>query len=613
MKTLVRQLRRWQFREWLYRAAWGFARLSAVVAAGLFVCCLADWVIDRYRDTPFWLRLLMTGGQLVAYGLVAVFLLYRLHVPRIDVLAGKAEAEVPEFDHRLVTALQLNRRGAKTEGMSKELIAAVTREAETMSARHDLVRLADGSRLQNAAAVLVPVLLLAGGFVLVWPTLTAALLARQALLNVDIPRSVRIENATPPLWPSGDEVTLRFTVAGRFDERAEGRVRVEPEGQPADTYPLTFESKTDDGTATYAAKLPPSSVPFTFRARLQDGRTRGGPGEVRFEPRPVVQDIAALIILPEYVGRNPEGKRYGRFQPHGEVTAVAGCAIRVAATVQKPIAEANLVLLGRGDRADVLARVPMAIAEDATSAEATFDPPPTARGYRIEVKDRNGFANLNPPRRGIAFAPDDPPRVNLLAEVLKDPAEPGPLDDYEVTGMPLVLGGQVQVGYAARSPLGLSKAYVMYRVNEGDWTPLPLALTTADPAKVGRFLPELGVFERSGPFGQVEFYPVPAADPNEPPGLEAGGRYNFQTAALTKRGPDGKDTKLEVGDRVEFYVEAFDRNPAPGRPGGKSESRLKTVVTQSQLEDWMRQRDQSRDRLRQIEERQRGVFKPSAP
>jgi hypothetical protein len=152
----------------------------------------------------------------------------------------------------------------------------------------------------------------------------------------------------------------------------------------------------------------------------------------------------------------------------------------------------------------------------------------------------------------------------------------------------------------------------MYRVNDGEWTPLPLAKTEADPKKMGKFLPELGVFENSGPFGQVEFYLIPAASPDEPPGLEAGGRYNFQTSALKKRLPNGEEAMLEVGDRVEFFVEVFDRNPAPGRPGGKSESRMKTVVTQSQLEEWTRQRDQSRERLRQIEERQRSVFNPGS-
>ena len=76
---------------------------------------------------------------------------------------------------------------------------------------------------------------------------------------------------------------------------------------------------------------------------------------------------------------------------------------------------------------------------------------------------------------------------------------------------------------------------------------------------------------------------------------------------LTK---DGNESKLEVGDRVEFYVAVYDRNPDPNRLPGKSESRIKAVVTIGQLEDWNRQRDQSRERLKQLEEKQRGVFKP---
>ena len=32
-----------------------------------------------------------------------------------------------------------------------------------------------------------------------------------------------------------------------------------------------------------------------------------------------------------------------------------------------------------------------------------------------------------------------------------------------------------------------------------------------------RWVPELGLFEKSGKFGQVEFYPVPAANPDEAP------------------------------------------------------------------------------------------------
>lgn len=608
MRTLVKQLRSWQRREWLYRAAWGTARWVVLVVAVLTLACLTDWLIDRYVDVPFALRLLMTAVQVGLYAGAGYWLLVRLKVPSLDALAGLAEEAVPEFDHRLVTALQLNRRGAKTQGMSPLLIREVTREAEAMSARHRLASLADRSRLEWAAALAVPVLLAAGAFAAVRPELVSALLARQALLPVEIPRSVRLVNRTPELWPSGDEVELLFDVTGRVADDATGSVRVSPEGQPAETFPLTLAKRTDDEHAVFAAKLPPSSVPFTFRARLSDGRTRQ-PGQVRFEPRPVVTEVNAWVLLPKYV--DPKGEnRYERFQPQGEVRALPDSAVRVAAATSKPVAKATLVLLARDEAGQEREerRLPMTVADDRSAAEAVFDLPPRPSGYRIEVADEYGFANAHPPRRGINLAPDEPPRVNLLQETLKGPQDDGPLDDYEVNGMPLALGGQVQVAYAARSPLGLSRAQVMYRVNEGPWTPLPLKQVSADPAVVGRFLPELALFEKSGFNASVEFYPIPAANPGaEPDGLEAGGRYNFQTAALTKATPNGP-AKLEVGDRVEFYVEVFDRNPAPGRPPGRSESRIKTVVTESQLQAWLDQHDQSREKLRQIEERQRGVF-----
>ena len=610
MAALVHQLRRWQGRERFYRVALAASRWLALVVAGLTACGLLDWTIDRYTDTPRGLRWFLSVAQLALYAVAARYLFARLNVPAIDDLATLAERKYPDFGHRLVTSLQLNRPGAKTQGMSAELIASVTREAEAMSERRDLAALADRSRLKTAAIFFAPVLLVVAVCALFLPKLSLVLLSRQAFLNVEIPRRVHLESDTPELWPSGDEVTLRVKVTGEYNLQAVGSARVQPDDQPAETYPLAYDATLPDGSAIYAARLPAGSAPFTYRARLQDGRMRSS-GRVRFEPRPVVKEIAAWLVLPAYV--DPAGKkRYERFQPQGEVTALPGCGLRVEITASKP-AKSATVIVSRRDAAgaeSVAVRVPMALDESRQNAAAFLDLPSRASSYRIELMDDNDFANANPPRRGIAMAADDPPRVNLLSEVLKDPKEPGPLDDYDVSGMPLVLGGQVQIGYAGRSPLGLSSARIMYRVNDGDWTPLPLALTLADAEKLGKFVPELGVFENSGPFGQVEFYPLPAADADaDPAGLEAGGRYSFQTAALLKKTVGG-NAKLEVGDRVEFYVESFDRNPAKGRPGGKSESRFKTVSTQAQLEDWTRQRDQSRERLKQLEERQRGVFKP---
>ena len=63
MDELIHQLKRWQGRERLFRLAWGLARWSAVVLGGLVTCCLIDWTIDRYRDTPITLRIFMTFSQ----------------------------------------------------------------------------------------------------------------------------------------------------------------------------------------------------------------------------------------------------------------------------------------------------------------------------------------------------------------------------------------------------------------------------------------------------------------------------------------------------------------------------------------------------------------------
>ena len=626
MRTLTSQLRSWQRREWLYRAAWGFARWLVLVVVVLAVVCLADWWLDKYIDAPFpvengrpnvwgFPRLVVAALQVGLAAGAAYLLILRLRTPSVVALAGRAEKAIPAFDHRLVTALQLNRAGAKTAGMSPVLIREVTREAEEMAARHRLVALADPKKLKWAAALLLPVLLAAGGFAAALPELFTALLARQALVPAEVPRLVKVTNVTPELWPSGDEVELRFEVAGPVPDDAVGTALVvNDESGPAETYPVTLKERTEATTAVFAARIPPGSTPFVFRAWVGDGRTRKT-GIVRYEPRPVVTEVAAWVLLPAFV--DPAGKnRYERSQPQGEVVALPASAVRVEVAMSKPVAAATLVLYGR-DAADLeveVRRVPMPIADDGLAAGVLFDLPPRPTGYRVEVTDRNGFANANPPRRGITLAPDDPPRVNLLTESLKDPKEEGSPDDFDVTGMPLGLGGQVQIGYFARSPLGLARAQVLYRVNDGPWTPLPLKHTDADEAKVGKFLPDLGVFRESGPFGQVEFYPVPAADPaTEPPGLEAGGRINFQTAALTKTMESGGRAKLEVGDRVEFYVEVFDRNPAANRSPGRSESRIKTVVTQGQLQAWLEQHDQSRERLRKLEESQRGVFGQPRP
>ena len=648
MTLLTRQLRAWQFREWLYSTARGAAWLLVIIAVSLAIACAGDFYLDRYIDnlseegtsTPLWFRIAMTAGQVLLFAGAAYLLVLKVRGPSLVALAGRAERAIPEFDHRLVTTLQLTKPDAQTLGMSRQLIAAVEREAGELLQSHRIAKLANPNRLFWAIGLYAAVLIFVGAGGALAGDLAFILLQRQALLHVDIPRKVAVQNESKPLWPSGDAVELRFRVSGPVSDDATGTVFVFPEGQPREKYAAKFLERFPDGSAIFTASLPPSSEPFTFKARFGDGRLRE-PGKVHFEPRPAVEELNAWVQLPKYV--DPDGTRvYEQIASQGEVVAHPDCAVRIAVLATKPLKSATLVLFARDPKGveSVLARPAMTLSADRKTAGATFDLAKFPTGYSVELLDDNDFPNLSPPRRGITISPDRAPDVRLLDEMLKSPRDLGPNDDYEVRGMPLAKDGRVQIAYAAQSPLGISSAWVVYRVydrRQKDWTAwqtLPLKRVEADEsrANVGKFIPELGVFEQYDHEQSVDLYLLPSNDPESvPSGLIAGGRYGFLTAALSKPSADGtKRAELELGDQVEYYVATYDRKyalekgaerdrlqqppgdrNAPGRKPGASESRIKDVVSQTDVEDWNRRRSESRERLKRLEELQRGVFKPT--
>src|SRR5262249_20678738 len=292
---------------------------------------------------------------------------------------------------RLVTALQLNRPGAQTRGMSPVLIAEVTREAGEMTADRQLARLADFRPLGWAALVLGPVLLAAGIVLVVNPHLVFTLLQRQLLLNVDIPRSVQLENITQDVWPTGAEVVIRFRVTGEWAEDMVGQARVRPDEQVEDHYDLKFEKKNPDGSAIFSAKLPPSSIPFTFHARLADGRTHT-PGRVASEAPPQPKDLEAWQLPPSSRGTRPDGGSFERQNDGGlrgdVIDALPLSGIRVVGRFTKPVVRAVLIPVERGGGNTDIDGKPVApdeLSADGLRAEWVFETTRQLLGYRIEL------------------------------------------------------------------------------------------------------------------------------------------------------------------------------------------------------------------------------------
>src|SRR6516165_9641672 len=217
-RIIIQQLARLRWRERLLRLVWG-ATLGVTVLAGVMaVLCLVDWVIDRRQETPFALRQAMLVGQVILWAIAALALVIWAFIRRVSDtdLALYVEEREPEFSHRLISALQLNQPGANTEGMSPALIAAVTNQAEQQSAKHDFAKLADHSRLERATKVGLVAAAVVGLLLVFWFDTVRALVARQFLGNVAIPRSIEIASVKEKqVWPSGEEVVLQFNVSAK--------------------------------------------------------------------------------------------------------------------------------------------------------------------------------------------------------------------------------------------------------------------------------------------------------------------------------------------------------------------------------------------------------------
>ena len=137
---------------------------------------------------------------------------------------------------------------------------------------------------------------------------------------------------------------------------------------------------------------------------------------------------------------------------------------------------------------------------------------------------------------------------------------------------------------------------------------MPLKQVDSDP-KFGPFDPNYGTFVNATFGQQVEFFAMASLDRDTLPDyLTGGGRFDFQTAELTKFTEEGKLAKLEIGDRVEYYVEVYDRNPAPNRQPGKSEARIKEVLSPGEVLSRLDQTRQAESKIRDLEKKQRDVF-----
>lgn len=615
---------------------WGVARWLTLVLAALLVACLVDWLIDRNQETPWTLRRFLLLAQVfIAATAAGYFIVWPLTRRLSDsLLALWVEDRHPQLEHRLISAIQLNQPGADLAGMSPELVGLVTKEAAERTQRIAFTKVADNRRLGWSIGLLLPVAVIAALPFILNPEMADALLARQLLQDVEVPRSIYIENATREVWPSGEKVTLRFRVSGKIDEatakQSVGEVTVQPTGLPRDRYPMKFVKWRGDA-ADFTTEVPATSTNFTFWARLEDGRLRQ-PQHVRFVPRPIIVKQDAWLLLPTYCGTRSDGKPYEKAQPRGDIAGIPGSSARVEIETQRPIENAKIELLAPkfgGDSAKdtfdevVFRTLDMTVSADGRKAEGVFPLQAEALSYRLVVTDEHGFTNVPPPRRLLRIVPEDAPQVFLLREQFPPAGGllvEGPTEDYVVDGVPALIGGPIRIAYACEGPYGIGEVRLHYRVlkkaesgnediKQDDFQFLKMKRVTP-AADVGPFDPNRGVFEKTGQFDQVEWFDepkFPALSPaQEDPAQKGGGRYDLKTKGLINS--QGELLKLKDGDQIEYCVKVFAGAAGDGRPFAQSETRVTNVVGFEEFARWIRDTIQEEQRLRSLESGQRNVF-----
>jgi hypothetical protein len=436
---------------------------------------------------------------------------------RDDFFASLVERKHPELRNTLINALQLGRDN--TPGVSRNLIDAIVRDADRLLGDREVTDAVDRRPTRWAAlCALAGVLLVAGYATAMTPRFSNGL-SRLLLPWADIEPYTRSRIGAKDVEPGdtrvaeGKPVAIVVRVQGVVPERARLHRRL-----ASGAWQVNDMSSDPQTAGTFRYTVPQAASAFDYCISAGDARSPRFNVEVVRPPQ--VAKLAVEYTFPAYTGLAP--KRIASFD--GELVGIAGTAVKLEVTSTKPLKEAKLITRGdakrpseeivlekEGDRhvARFVLWTNGAKAVPEIAGQRLLVAPTS---YQLRLEDTEGYENIDPLWRPIVLRPDQAPEVVLRAP-----------DDRLTLKADTVL----PVGVDTRDDFGLGRVRLLFRVNHEE--------------KVR----EMIAFDHDK--GQ--------------PKLQTRDRHEWKLAS----------SGLRVGDRVEYWAEAVDRNVITGP--GKSESR----------------------------------------
>lgn len=581
---------------------YGISKALLLVLPLLAIACLADWVWDIEEETPLPIRLIMTASWL---SLLIVSLASYVVLPGIKSFnendtALKIEQTFPEFDHRLITVLQLSRPEARFDRKSETLLAELTSEVVVCYPNFNFNKALELKKLKDSSYQFAPVFLFVMLSLFFAHNTAKALIERQLLFNTPIPRNTIFINLPEKIvLAEGEEASIVFDL--RLTEGytpSMGKMRWK--NQEGKTLLLPIEP---DENGQWKATLASSIEDGVVTVRIGDGRT--GPLPVIRKNRPTLEMVSAKVLMPEWYGKRPDGSPYETIFPKGDVDGIEGSTVEVEFKSSQPLKESTLVIK-HADTNLTPETMPVILGENKQSLTVRFNLKLGYVRYQVNISNRDGLESNPNWQRKLTVLQTKEPLVSLLPEQIPGLVRIfGKDEDTEIDGLPVLIGKQFRVAYKAESNSGLLIAKFRYRINEkGDWSTLPLQEFKAGSEKLGKFLIESGSFENSAAKAVIDFYPLPSEDPWKSPDRRlAGGRFDFQIGPLKN---------IRVGDKIEYFVEVADMNPSDPKTG-QSEIFVKEVAGVDELLAWWRRKEKETEKLMQLKNKQATVFEGFLP
>ena len=595
-------------RERLARIALGLGSLLACLALAILAAILVDNLSDGANPvdgTPLFLRWLLRLGVMgVAVSLGWLWVVRPAVAPLAEsTLAASVERALPGLDHRLVTALA-NARGQAMPA-HPDMVRELARQGSELALRADWSSAILPGRgwlgLRRAMCCLVPLMGL-----LLWDSQwTLALLARLAGSDSSIPRGYTVSLSHP-----GPNKNLTLAVG----EEGPVGLACDPEQNASAQCQLVL---LEPGGARRAIQANPGQVTIpadwgagTLVARHGPVRSSNTLELVRVE-RPVLEIEKAQVFLPDWVGKQAGGQPWPGTARSGDLSGWEGSRVDLTLAASVPAASLTLEKI---DSAGVATPLRFEILPGGREIRANFTISREDRLWQASAVSNEGLATRFPLRRRLEAWPDLPPEVEILPELMipdtpekllagQDRARAlrKALEEFELDGAPVPLGGRFRVAYRASSRAGIAKARLMFRLADGPWKSLPLPEVREN--QDGEFVAEMGVFERTGPAGEIPFHALSAMGANASSGRElAGGRFDFRVAPLEN---------VRAGDRLEYLVEVEDRHVPP--LVGRSTPRVKDLVSVEDYLGWLARREREQERLRELRSKQATVFEGLLP